>query len=186
MLEETFEGLEAPLTSAVTQRLLELYPSPENSTLYSNMIQREALFDTESNFLSTTEAMTLAWKDHVYLYKFSVGYTIHAQDVPYTYYNGANENVHSTEMAIALQKYLTRFAITGNPNRLDLNGTDLPEISRLDSSNSSVLVLGNGSISYTTTEYFRNERTTYLAVSSSLPIFFLIFDLRLEKSGEWM
>lgn len=132
------------------------------------MLQRAALFTSESVFLSATQAMTSAWKNHVYIYKFSVGYSIHAQDVPYTFFNGNDTNVHSIETAIMLQKYLTRFAINGNPNGPSPNGTPLPEMLRLDASNASVFVFDNNSISYTTTDYFQNERTAYLGVSLSL------------------
>lgn len=38
------------------------------------------------------------------------------QDVAYTYYNGASASVLSTPIAIALQEYITQFAISGQPN----------------------------------------------------------------------
>lgn len=41
---------------------------------------------------------------------------IHGEDIPYTYYNGPNPSVIAPQIAIALQTYITNFAVTGSPN----------------------------------------------------------------------
>ena len=37
-------------------------------------------------------------------------------DIPYTYYNGDNTTILSPAIAIALQEYITEFAMSGSPN----------------------------------------------------------------------
>ena len=36
--------------------------------------------------------------------------------MPYTYYNGPDPSVLNPQIAIALQEYITQFAMTGTPN----------------------------------------------------------------------
>jgi hypothetical protein len=40
------------------------------------------------------------------------------EDVAFSYFNGSNSLVHNETIALAMQTYLTLFAITGDPNRL--------------------------------------------------------------------
>ncbi|KAL3475723.1 hypothetical protein BJX99DRAFT_259160 [Aspergillus californicus] len=148
-------------------RLLELYPAPSNTTPYSDKAGLLALFQSEVNFLGSTFAIASAWKKHVFAYKFSVGYTIHAMDVPYTYYDGSTAEVKNATMAIAFQKYLTRFAIYGDPNRKPHEKDTLPLFRRMDTGlNKTVFQIDDSSYEYVSDDYFMNERTEFLAVSA--------------------
>ncbi|KAB8237925.1 Alpha/Beta hydrolase protein [Aspergillus alliaceus] len=157
-------GLGTPLTTGVMERLLELYPAPSNRTTYSDMLGLMTLFQSEQNFLSSTFAIVNAWKKHVFAYKFSVGYAIHAMDVPYTYYDGPTAEVKNATAAIALQKYLTRFAITGDPNQKPAKTDTLPLFLRMDTSMTKpVFKIDDSSYEYVSDDYFMNERTEFLA-----------------------
>jgi carboxylesterase type B len=41
---------------------------------------------------------------------------LHGQDIAYTFFNGPSNSVLSDLVAIALQEYITSFAIDGKPN----------------------------------------------------------------------
>lgn len=80
--------------------------------------------------------------NQTYAYQFSVPPAIHAMDVPYTFFNGPSSSVISDPVAVALQEYITSFAINGNPSGpslpmfpvysnatkiIDLNATSITE-----------------------------------------------------------
>ncbi|KIM92937.1 hypothetical protein OIDMADRAFT_62061 [Oidiodendron maius Zn] len=51
-----------------------------------------------------------------YAYEFSVPPGYHGEDVAYLYYNGPSPLVINETIALAMQTYYTRFAITGSPD----------------------------------------------------------------------
>jgi len=68
---------------------------------------------------------------------------LHGQDVPYTFFNGPSSSVLSDPIAVALQEFITSFAINGKPSGpalpmfpiysnateiIDLNATKISEI----------------------------------------------------------
>ncbi|KAF7191691.1 Carboxylesterase patB [Pseudocercospora fuligena] len=87
-----------------------LYPESD----YPNQIARASATIAEAVFTCNTLFLDKAYKNKTYSYQFAVPPALHGNDVAYTYYNGANITSHQT--AIALQEYITNFAMTGNPN----------------------------------------------------------------------
>lgn len=72
---------------------------------------------SSSIFTCNTFYLDKAYNNETYAYFFTVPPALHGQDVAYTYFNGPNpENVQNPKIAIALQEYITSFAMDGNPN----------------------------------------------------------------------
>lgn len=71
---------------------------------------------SDLGFACNTFYLNKAFHNNTYAYYFTVPPALHGLDIPYTYYNGPNPSVLNDEVAIALQKYITRFAETGDPN----------------------------------------------------------------------
>ena len=57
-----------------------------------------------------------AYHNQTFAYQFSIPPGLHGQDIPYTFFNGANNIVVSDSTAVALQEYITSFAIKGAPS----------------------------------------------------------------------
>ena len=84
---------------------------------YTNQIARADALTSEFVFTCNTFYLDKAYGNETYAYYFTVPPALHGQDVAYTYYNGPNpENVPNPKIAIALQEYITSFAMDGNPN----------------------------------------------------------------------
>ncbi|KAL9063105.1 MAG: hypothetical protein Q9157_008421, partial [Trypethelium eluteriae] len=105
-----------------------LWPSVLNGNqAYTNQLQREALLISELIFTCNNFYLAKAFNNQTYGYLFSTPPGIHAEDVPYTFFNGIISpapltGAASAPAAIALQEYITIFAETGNPN-----GDGLPD-----------------------------------------------------------
>lgn len=98
-----------------------LYPPVFDGTQaqnYTDQIGRAAAFISEGVFTCNTHYLDKAYKNETYAYFFTVPPALHGFDVPYTYYDdtGVSSSVLSPKIAIALQEYLTEFAMTGMPN----------------------------------------------------------------------
>ncbi len=63
-----------------------------------------------------TNYLGRAYGNNTYNYLFSVPPALHGQDVPFTFFNGPNPLVSSAPVAVALQNYITSFAMSGSPN----------------------------------------------------------------------
>ena len=63
-----------------------------------------------------------AFDNQTYAYQFSVPPGVHGEDVAYTFFDGPNPSVLSDPIAVALQEYITSFAINGKPS-----GPSLPK-----------------------------------------------------------
>ncbi|KAI9718222.1 MAG: hypothetical protein M1812_004212 [Candelaria pacifica] len=121
-----------------------LYPPVFNGTYgYTSHLTRAILTIADAAVNCNTDYLNRAYGNQTYNYLFSVPPAIHGQDVAYTYYNGPNPSILSSNVALALQRYITHFAETGNPNQpgvpnfgmagnssqiLDLNITSIAEI----------------------------------------------------------
>jgi carboxylesterase type B len=89
-----------------------------------------------SDFLSCNEFyLDKAFNNQTYAYQFSVPPALHGMDVAYTFFNGPSTAVVSDPAAIALQEYITSFAINGVPSGLSLpmfplytNATDIIDL----------------------------------------------------------
>lgn len=87
-----------------------------------------------------TYYLDLAFQNRTHGYQFSAPPALHGQDVPYTFFNGPNSLVISDLTAIALQEYITSFAIKGTPS-----GPQLP-LFPLYGNGSQIVDLGAQSI----------------------------------------
>ncbi|KAL6721056.1 hypothetical protein ACLMJK_000156 [Lecanora helva] len=118
-------------------------PGVLGTTGYSDEVGRLALTISESTFTCNTFYLDKAFDNQTYAYQFSVPPATHGEDVAYTFFNGPNTMVLSDPVAVALQEYITSFAINGKPsgpslptfplysnatNIIDLNATSITEI----------------------------------------------------------
>ncbi|KAK5172923.1 uncharacterized protein LTR77_003045 [Saxophila tyrrhenica] len=84
---------------------------------YTDQIGRASAVAAELSFTCNTFYLDKAYNNQTYSYFFTVPPALHGQDIAYTYYNGPDpENVQNPQIAIALQEYITSFAMDGNPN----------------------------------------------------------------------
>ncbi|KAF6235654.1 hypothetical protein HO173_006337 [Letharia columbiana] len=125
-----------------------LYPPTMPGTLgttgYSDETGRVDLIISESTFTCNTFYLDKAFGNQTYAYQFSVPPALHGQDVAYTFFNGPSSSVVSVPIAVALQEYITSFAINGGQpsgpslpmfpiysnasDIIDLNATSITEI----------------------------------------------------------
>lgn len=104
-----------------------LYPAIFNGTLpYGDQLSRAILFVSEYIITCKSNMLDRAFKNDTYGYVFSVPPGVHAQDTQYTFYNGPGTSdlygTYNASVAVALQQYITSFAITGTPD----GGPDFP------------------------------------------------------------
>jgi carboxylesterase type B len=97
-----------------------LYPPVFNGSYgYTSAIQRTST--AISDFLVGCNANILATKlKPAYAYLFSVPPALHGEDIPYTFFNGDTSTIDeglpvNGTMATVFQRYLTNFAMTGEP-----------------------------------------------------------------------
>jgi acetylcholinesterase len=104
-----------------------LYPPIYNGSYPCTTPFQRAVFTlSEAAFTCNSNYLGRAFSNKMYAYQFSAGFGLHAQDVAYTFFNGPNTSVVSDTLpntslvddtlAIALQEYLTSFAINGVPS----------------------------------------------------------------------
>jgi cholinesterase len=94
-----------------------MYPYIFNTSLYSSPYQLFVLSSAEVSFTCNTHFLASAFSNRTWAYRFSIPPAIHGQDVPYTYYNSSLPNPEiDPEIALAMQAYITEFAVTGAPN----------------------------------------------------------------------
>lgn len=137
-----------------------LYPPKMPGTLglsgYSDEIGRAVLVITESSFTyvvmiskrtaaradftrCNTFYLDKAFNNETFVYQFNVPPALHGQDVAYTFFNGPSSLVLSSPIAVALQEYITSFAIDGKPSgpslpKFPVYGDDA-DILKLDATN---------------------------------------------------
>ncbi|KAE9372710.1 alpha/beta-hydrolase [Stipitochalara longipes BDJ] len=95
-----------------------LYPAAN----YSSELVRAAQIGTDSSMGCLTRYLGLAFNNSTYNYLFAIPPGYHAEDVPYTFFNGNTSTLDdgvavSETIAYALQDYLMGFAMTGDPNK---------------------------------------------------------------------
>ncbi|KAH8886626.1 alpha/beta-hydrolase [Thozetella sp. PMI_491] len=95
-----------------------LYPSED----YSSELLRGAQIATDSSFSCSTRYLGLAFKNASYNYLFAIPPGYHAEDLPYTFFNGSTSTVNGSvaidaNTAHALQDYLVGFALSADPNK---------------------------------------------------------------------
>jgi cholinesterase len=119
--------LPAASPSVITYITDVLYPDTTHGAQgYETQLARNSDFYSEFVFSCNTRYLDLAFENKTYAYIFSVPPGLHEIDVPYTFFNGDTTTVDdeypvNATIAIALQEYITNFAITGSPNREAVN-----------------------------------------------------------------
>ncbi|KAL9624574.1 MAG: hypothetical protein Q9160_001238 [Pyrenula sp. 1 TL-2023] len=92
-----------------------LYPPDFSGAFgYTTDLQRAITIDSEFIFTCNTNYLDRAYGNDTFAYQFSVPPSIHGQDVSYTFFNGAGGV--NVQAARVLQKYITNFAVTGDPD----------------------------------------------------------------------
>jgi carboxylesterase type B len=98
-----------------------LYPPVFNTSLYANQYERANLITSEAIFTCNTYFLSRGFHNQTYSYLFAVPPALHGQDVAYTYYEGSGISksplgVKNVTVALALQDFITSFAIEGRPD----------------------------------------------------------------------
>lgn len=89
---------------------------------YTTEIERASALTAELSFTCNTFYLSTALLNQTYNYLFSVPPALHGLDVRYTFYNANATSdddmtgVISPKVAVALQEYITNFAMKGQPN----------------------------------------------------------------------
>jgi carboxylesterase type B len=112
-LDENIPGI-----TEETQRFISntLYPPIFNGNFeYRNSLERGALTLSDFAFQCNTDYINRAFHGRSFAYRFSIPPGLHAQDLPYTFYNGPSSDVANNTVALILQDYITTFTKTGIP-----------------------------------------------------------------------
>jgi carboxylesterase type B len=109
LLRRTFPDIQ---DSVIDYIINTLYPAVyDGSQPYLNAIDRTSLLIAEVGFNCISNFVGRAYMNETYNYHFSVPPGFHAEDLPYTFYNGDQPGLKVNEtLAVAFQKYLTSFA----------------------------------------------------------------------------
>lgn len=94
-----------------------LYPAAD----YASQFLRAVQIASDSVFSCSTRYLALAKGNDTYNYLFAVPPGYHAEDTPYTFYNGDETTSDDgypvdADLAHALQDYIVGFTISGDPN----------------------------------------------------------------------
>lgn len=98
--------------------LTELYPDILDGTYnYTTEFSRTALLISELAFSCITRYLGTAFDNRTYNYRFQVPPGTHGQNMEWTFWSGTSTSPDvDPELAKAIQRYYTSFAMTGNPN----------------------------------------------------------------------
>jgi carboxylesterase type B len=98
-----------------------LYPEVSADTPYKTEYERADFLVSEAIFTCNTNYLSTGFNNKTYSYLFAVPPAFHGLDVAYTYFTGGAVStvnplaVTNRTVAIALQDFITSFAITGEP-----------------------------------------------------------------------
>jgi carboxylesterase type B len=98
-----------------------LYPEVSDVTPYKSEYERADFLISEALFTCNTNYLSTGFNNKTYSYLFAVPPAFHGIDVAYTYFTGGAVStvnplaVTNRTVAIALQEFITSFAITGEP-----------------------------------------------------------------------
>ena len=116
-LKSLFPGLVNDTASLdyVTQTLYP--PIFDGSQGYTNQTERSNMTFADATFVSNTRSMSQAnFLPTTYSYQFSGPPAVHGADLPFTFFDSAPAPGVDTTLAELMQRYITRFAETGQPN----------------------------------------------------------------------
>lgn len=144
--------------STLTYILDVLYPASD----YASEFLRGVQIVSEVDFTCATRYVALALDNQTFNYIFAYPPGYHAEDTPYTFFNGDNSTLDdgvaiSAELAYALQDYIVGFAVSGDPNG-NPAGTALEF--PVYGSNATVVEFGYSGL-FTTTDNTANERCVW-------------------------
>ncbi|KAI9866603.1 MAG: hypothetical protein M1813_001155 [Trichoglossum hirsutum] len=141
-IKKAFPDAQPSIIDYISQTL---YPEVYDGTQpYRDARGRNLLSSAEASFTCNTFFLNRAFGNQTYAYRFSIPPAYHGEDVPYTYFNGPDPRVANDTIALAMQSYITTFAVSGQPNQekfpaipwygnnnqiLDLNVTGMTAIS---------------------------------------------------------
>jgi carboxylesterase type B len=110
-----FPAISAEALAYLTETL---YPPCYNdSQPYTTPFTRLDLAISDFTFVCSTSWLAHAFNNATHNYLFSVPPANHTQDVPYTFFNGANASVKNNTVAVIMQRYFAGFVENGDPNR---------------------------------------------------------------------
>ena len=101
---------------AIGYILTDLYPSPNNKTVYRTQHDRLALFISEFSFTCNTNYLARAYDNATWNYRFDIPPAVHAADIPYTFYSGLKNSITNPMIAEIMQRYFVSFVATGVPD----------------------------------------------------------------------
>lgn len=116
------QNLPAATSATINYITQTLYPPVfDGSYGYTNQLERTSLLLGEFSFTCNTRYLDLAYWNETYSYFFTVPTGLHGEDIAYTFFNGDtttpdNGSPVNATVAKALQHYITKFAMTGQPN----------------------------------------------------------------------
>ncbi|KEF62257.1 uncharacterized protein A1O9_00229 [Exophiala aquamarina CBS 119918] len=118
LFEELIRAQFPSVSSDIVQHILQtLYPPIyDGSQGYTDTVERISEYIGDAILKNTANAISRAYGNASYAYEYSIGPALHADDVPYTFFNGASSRVPAPGRALELQEYLTTFAIHGVPS----------------------------------------------------------------------
>ncbi|RDW57034.1 hypothetical protein BP6252_13906 [Coleophoma cylindrospora] len=100
-----------------------LYPPLYNGSLpYTTEFGRADLITSEFLVTCNTRFLDLAYNNETFAYFYTIPAGLHAEDLAYTFFNGDTSTSDeggppvNASIAVQFQKFLTNFAMTGDPN----------------------------------------------------------------------
>lgn len=103
--------------SAVRHVVNDLYPPIFDGRYgYTDSVGQASLITSDAAFQCNTHYLNRAFDNRTDSYMFSIPPALHAQDMPYTFFNGhPSPSVKNSTVALVLQDYIVSFVKSGKP-----------------------------------------------------------------------
>ncbi|KKA20555.1 Uncharacterized protein T310_5419 [Rasamsonia emersonii CBS 393.64] len=113
-LKEAFPDM---TPSVVRHVVTDLYPPIFDGRYgYTDSVGQASLITSDAAFQCNTDYLNRAFDNRTYAYMFSIPPALHAQDMPYTFFNGhPSLSVRNSTVALVLQDYIINFVKSGKP-----------------------------------------------------------------------
>jgi hypothetical protein len=143
----------------------------DGSRNYTNPFDRGSLFIGDFIIACNARYLVKAFSTaNEYLFSVPPGY--HGMDVPYTYFTSSNDAVSNNTLAQILQRYITNFAKTGDPNGNSV--PNFPKYANGITQNLNLTFINQVSLCYTPFDISAMNRSLNLTL-------FLLYRLRIQK-----
>jgi hypothetical protein len=143
----------------------------DGSRNYTNPFDRGSLFIGEFIIACNARYLVKAFSTaNEYLFSVPPGY--HGMDVPYTYFTSSNDAVSNNTLAQILQRYITNFAKTGDPNAN--SAPNFPKYANGITQNLNLTFINQVSLCYTPFDISAMNQSLNLTL-------FLLYRLRIQK-----